>query len=86
MDGGLVGSQANKARSDQNVLEIQRVLKTRPETRSMTCREITQLFKELGVANDNGRANDGPVPWTPTTLRRKLAKARKAVMENSLDP
>jgi hypothetical protein len=78
-DGGLIGSKSNKARSDENQAQIQRVLEARPETISMTCPEIALFLNELGVANENGRANDGPVLWTPTTLRRKLGRARNAI-------
>ena len=78
-DVGLVGSKSNKARSDENQAQIQRVLEAHSETRSMTCPEIALFLNELGVANENGRANDGPVLWTPTTLRRKLGRARNAI-------
>jgi DNA invertase Pin-like site-specific DNA recombinase len=78
-DGGLVGSKGNKARSDQNVVDIQRVLETRPETGQMTCPELALLLNALGVTNKNGRDNNGSVLWTTETLRRKLGRARKAI-------
>lgn len=77
--GGLVGSKANKARSDQNVSDIYRVLETRPETASMTCPELAQFLNALGVTNKNGRDHNGPVLWNTKTLRRKLGRARKAI-------
>lgn len=77
--GALVGSKANKARSDQNVSRVQTVLETRPDALSMTCPDLAQLLNTLEVTNKNGRDHNGPVFWTAETLRRPLSKARKII-------
>jgi hypothetical protein len=50
----------------------------------MTCPELAQFLNALGVTNKNGRDHNGPVLWDTKTLRRKLGRARKAIVAKSL--
>jgi DNA invertase Pin-like site-specific DNA recombinase len=83
LDGARVGSTANQIRAHRNDIIIMEVLETRPEAKSMNCRELAQFLNELGLKNDNGRDPNGPVLWTTSTLRRPLHRVRQAIEANS---